>query len=628
MKSFNQLLKEASITGETPDKMALPYSNTLAQHVNVKEIPKGSNYSPEINRYLKNTGLDNEKKYRETGKGYAWCMAFVYTMFDDFVKKLGLSNPLPKTAGVLKHWRKADPNLKIPVSEARKDPSLVKPGQIFFLETNKAKGLGHTGIVTAVNVANKTYDTIEGNTNDKLSREGERVGRNTRKMSSSALLGFVDYFKGNRNRNFEETVAKVVAEAPTDYSPSESKGGLSIEQIKDVQRFLKSKGYDLGTYGPNADGVDGDYGSKTKAALKDWKSKNGMTADAVLDADVYKQITGAQSESPEVTLKDKRQTELDSSMELTTKVPMLFPNKVIKLDQFNLSKDPSLEIKKAVIENSNSFVSLGDMVNEESVANRAGKLIGKLRDIKKKSDTALADKYRGGIVSDSPIENPNVLDDTPGTRDILEVNPEVFFIHDKDTDKFYIKAANSQAVDLIGSKEEVEVTKEQLGELSKSFKEVDKSVSSDAQTVQDKSDAQVTSTVTTDKSFYENILKGIGAPITDENMKFLYAWRQAEGAKATNNPFNTTKSMKNDPNSTVYNSAKVRNYSTPEIGIEATVKTLLLPYYTDIVNDLKNDAGANKIANNIKPLKTWGTGGLIAKVLNGRSISPPPIARA
>ena len=140
MKSFKQLLSEAAIAGKSPDEMALPYSNQLAQHVNVKEVPPGSNRSPEIDRYLKTAGgLNNEAQYDETGRGYAWCMAFVYTMFDDFCKKLGLSNPLPKTAGVLKHWRKADPALKISVASARSNPSLVKPGQIFFLVTNNVR---------------------------------------------------------------------------------------------------------------------------------------------------------------------------------------------------------------------------------------------------------------------------------------------------------------------------------------------------------------------------------------------------------------------------------------------------------------------------------------------------------
>jgi peptidoglycan hydrolase-like protein with peptidoglycan-binding domain len=140
-------------------------------------------------------------------------------------------------------------------------------------------------------------------------------------------------------------------------------------------------------------------------------------------------------------------------------------------------------------------------------------------------------------------------------------------------------------------------------------------------------DASLFGSIGDDDDFYKAILKGIGAPITDENMKFLYAWRQAEGARATNNPFNTTKTM-NDPGSSIYNYAKVKNYSTPEIGIEATIKTLLLPYYTDIVNDLRDDAGAEQIASNHAQLKTWGTGTLISQVLKSGNINPPPIASA
>ena len=44
-----------------------------------------------------------------------------------------------------------------------------------------------------------------------------------------------------------------------------------------------------------------------------------------------------------------------------------------------------------------------------------------------------------------------------------------------------------------------------------------------------------------DDDFYKGILNGIGAPITPENMKFLYAWRKGESTNARNNPFATTK---------------------------------------------------------------------------------------
>jgi len=127
-----------------------------------------------------------------------------------------------------------------------------------------------------------------------------------------------------------------------------------------------------------------------------------------------------------------------------------------------------------------------------------------------------------------------------------------------------------------------------------------------------------------DNDFYKSILTGIGAPITDENLKFFYAWRKAEGGKATNNPFNTTLKLNKDSEKTDYNDAGVKNYSTPNYGIEATVKTLLLSYYTCIVDGLKNDIGSSKISE-CESLKTWGTGDLVAKVLSRGDVTPPKI---
>lgn len=467
MKSLKNLLNEASISGD-PDKMGLPYANTLAQHVNVTEIPSGSNRSPEIDRYLKLTGLNNVSQYEKKGVGYPWCMAFVYAMFDDFVNSLGLPNPLPKTAAVMKHWNKADLNLKISIGEARTNPSLVKPGQVFI--QSRGPGQGHTGIVTAVDIDKGTFKTIEGNTNDQLSGEGHRVGRNTRKLSQSSLIGFVDYFKGNRNRQFEETISKVVANAATDYSPSESKGGFSIDQIKNVQTVLKAAGYDLGEFGPNKDGIDGDLGSKTKAALKDWKSKNKMPPDDILDNNTYEAIVKKSNINMDSNA-DAKTRERPIEKLIKAVLPKLFLGKEVKLDNFNISKDPNFEIKKAIVEGLYCFKSLNGLLNEQV---NFSDLKSKLRSIKKSFDTGTSDAYRGNV-NNSPIENPNVLDQVTGTSNTLKVFPEVLFIYDKQNDKFYIKAANSQAIDLIGSDKEVEVDREQLGTIANSF-EISKEV--------------------------------------------------------------------------------------------------------------------------------------------------------
>ncbi len=128
-----------------------------------------------------------------------------------------------------------------------------------------------------------------------------------------------------------------------------------------------------------------------------------------------------------------------------------------------------------------------------------------------------------------------------------------------------------------------------------------------------------------DVAIYSTILDGIGAPVTDENLKFLKAWRQAEGGTAANNPFNTTYKLDIDEDKTDYNSVGVKNYSTPEHGIAATIKTLQLPYYKNIVSGLQNDVGASNIASNTDELKTWGTGAGVARVLGGGKINPPSI---
>jgi len=130
-----------------------------------------------------------------------------------------------------------------------------------------------------------------------------------------------------------------------------------------------------------------------------------------------------------------------------------------------------------------------------------------------------------------------------------------------------------------------------------------------------------------DDEMYKKILSGIGAPATKENMKFFYAFRQSEGAKATYNPFNTTQPYNG---ASKYNKAGVRNYKSEQDGVNATVKTFKNGLYECIVNGLKNDIGAKKISTKcISNLQTWkgDAGGLIEKILNSGNLNPPPIQR-
>lgn len=127
----------------------------------VQEIPKNSNAGPAVEKYLKSVGL---------GKGYAWCMAFMYWCTKEAAAQNGVLNPLFKTAGVLAMHNK-ERNLIV---------AIPQPGDIFIMDYGK--GQGHTGIVEKVE--KNLIHTIEGNTNDEGSREGYEVCRRQRKTNT------------------------------------------------------------------------------------------------------------------------------------------------------------------------------------------------------------------------------------------------------------------------------------------------------------------------------------------------------------------------------------------------------------------------------------------------------------
>ena len=304
-------LYETALSIDTPAVAGDRFAEILKSNYQVKEQPKGSNKGPEVSKYLSATGL---------GPGYPWCMAFVYSMFSDLSSALGISNPLPKTAGVLNHWSKADSSLKITIDAARKNPGLVKPGQIFIM-SRPGKGTGHTGIVVSVDITNRSFKSIEGNTNDQLSGEGDRVGINKRELSANSLIGFIDYFKGSRDEKFENTISQTLTNQKTDFSAdtkdnidsptTANNQDINMAQIKSGAKLLK-----LGMKGEEVTKVQaklgvtqsGNYDAATDQAVRKFQSENKDTSGAPLKVDgivgpiTYGALFGVQI-SPEVIAK-------------------------------------------------------------------------------------------------------------------------------------------------------------------------------------------------------------------------------------------------------------------------------------------------------------------------------------
>jgi hypothetical protein len=96
------------------------------------------------------------------------------------------------------------------------------------------------------------------------------------------------------------------------------------------------------------------------------------------------------------------------------------------------------------------------------------------------------------------------------------------------------------------------------------------------------------------------VLEGIGAPVTPQNVQNLDVWQRAEGGSTANpdnyNPFDTTLPA---PGSFGTNSVGVQAYPDWSTGLAATVKTLEMGYYTNIVGDLRSGAPYGQFAGDV-----------------------------
>lgn len=139
-----------------------------------------------------NKGLEVEKYLASVGKpaGLSWCVAVQYWGFDTAAKHMGVVNPLPKTAGVLAHWKAAPDHVKIRPDQLLDDLRLVAPGTLFAIQHDEDSG--HMGMV--IGVEHGRLKTFEGNTNILGSREGDGNYRRTRSFQE-INLGFLDWGK-------------------------------------------------------------------------------------------------------------------------------------------------------------------------------------------------------------------------------------------------------------------------------------------------------------------------------------------------------------------------------------------------------------------------------------------------
>lgn len=113
------------------------------------------------------------------------------------------------------------------------------------------------------------------------------------------------------------------------------------------------------------------------------------------------------------------------------------------------------------------------------------------------------------------------------------------------------------------------------------------------------------------EQFARDLLGGLGAPATAENVKAVVAWAKAEGTKAANNPLATTQGWAGAGN---FNSVGVKNYSSYADGVAATLKTLRNGHYGPILDALMRGDSATAVGQAVAA-SPWGTGEGLLRVL-------------
>lgn len=148
-----------------PDSHAQPnLREVYLSQVGVREVPEGSNWGPEVRKYLLAVNVKTPAP---------WCAAFVRWCFE--------RAQIPTT---ITAWSPTAHNSKHVVYFGRRIIEEPRSGDVFTLWFPKMKRIAHTGFYHR-RVNSKFYETVEGNTSEGGSRDGGGVYKRYRSFNST-----------------------------------------------------------------------------------------------------------------------------------------------------------------------------------------------------------------------------------------------------------------------------------------------------------------------------------------------------------------------------------------------------------------------------------------------------------
>ena len=200
----------------------------------------------------------------------AWCATFVSAVSI----KLGYTDIMPTECGcgeMIKLYKKLN-------AWDESDSRTPNPGEIIFYDfddSGNGDNMGssdHVGIVEKV--ANGKITVIEGNYSNS-------VKRRTLDVNGRYIRGYgvpkYDKETATETTSKEESAVKVELNV--------LRKGDNGEQVKSLQRMLYAMGYDLGDIP-----IDGNFGSKTDAAVRAYQKKKSLTVDGIVGQKTWNKL--------------------------------------------------------------------------------------------------------------------------------------------------------------------------------------------------------------------------------------------------------------------------------------------------------------------------------------------------
>lgn len=211
-------------------------------------------------------------------QGMAWCDTFIDTVFCyqfgvETAKKLlgGFSAWTPSSAEFFK--QKGQWHTGVP-----------KEGDIIFFKSSR---INHTGYVYKVDSG--TVYTIEGNTSNAsgVVANGGGVARKSYRINYSRIAGYgrPDYSIVGETNIKAEPIKKKTEAVTVNITLNQLSKGSKGKQVKTLQRLLQAVGHSVGSYG-----IDGDFGSATLEAVKNFQEVNGLVVDGIVGVKTWEKL--------------------------------------------------------------------------------------------------------------------------------------------------------------------------------------------------------------------------------------------------------------------------------------------------------------------------------------------------